>query len=73
MVENQASGVRTYLTGYDPSGTLIEIASGDVERIVRLCFHLDELQSKYSEAGNAKKSLRQGGDAHKSQNLDACG
>jgi len=35
-------GVRTFLTGYEGE-TVLEIGKGDIERIVRLCFHLDKL------------------------------
>ncbi len=38
-------GVRTFLTGYDGE-TVLEIGKGDIERIVRLCFHLDKLISR---------------------------
>jgi putative transposase len=37
--------VRTFLTGYDGE-TVLEIGKGDIERIVRLCFHLDKLISR---------------------------
>ncbi|MEY3868770.1 MAG: hypothetical protein RLZZ338_2661, partial [Cyanobacteriota bacterium] len=38
-------GVRTFLTGYDGE-TVLELGKGDIERIVRLCFHLDKLISR---------------------------
>lgn len=38
-------GVRTFLTGYDGE-TVLEIGKGDIERIIRLCFHLDKLISR---------------------------
>jgi len=38
-------GVRTFLTGYDGE-TVLERGKGDIERIVRLCFHLDKLISR---------------------------
>ena len=40
-----APGVRTFLTGYYGE-TILEIGKGDIERIVRLCFHLDKLISR---------------------------
>lgn len=40
-----APGVRTFLTGYDGE-TVLEIGKGDIERIIRLCFHLDKLISR---------------------------
>jgi len=41
-------GVRTFLTGYDGE-TVLEIGKGDIERIVRLCFHLDKLISRAAQ------------------------
>lgn len=41
-------GVRTFVTGYDPLGTCIEVGKGDVGRIYRLCRTLDRLVSKLS-------------------------
>lgn len=38
-------GIRTFLTGYDGESVL-EIGLADIERIVRLCFHLDKLLSR---------------------------
>ena len=39
-------GVRTFCTGYDPSGMMLEFGVGDIQRIHRLCFVLDKLVSK---------------------------
>ena len=39
-------GVRTFLTGYDPDGRLVEIGSGDITRVVRLLVQADKVQSK---------------------------
>lgn len=48
-------GVRTFLTGYDGE-TVLEIGKGDIERIVRLCFHLDKLISRaYQKQVKAKQ------------------
>ena len=53
--ENQARvvaldpGVRTFQTGYDPHGKLLEFGKGDINRIERLCKHLDTLQSKCAD------------------------
>lgn len=38
-------GIRTFLTGYD-GDEVLEIGKGDIERVVRLCFHLDDLISR---------------------------
>ncbi len=38
-------GVRTFLTGYDGE-TVLKMGKGDIERIVRLWFHLDKLISR---------------------------
>lgn len=42
-------GVRTFQTGYCPSGSTLEIGKGDIGRIARLCWALDKLQSKWSQ------------------------
>ncbi len=47
-------GVRTFLTGYDGE-TVLEIARGDIGRVVRLCLHLDDLLSRSTKV---KASLR---------------
>lgn len=44
-------GVRTFMTGYSPEGTIIEWGKGDVQRIYRLCHAHDKLQSKWSQKG----------------------
>lgn len=41
-------GVRTFCSGYDPSGKMIEWGVNDIQRIRRLCKHLDNLQSRWS-------------------------
>jgi putative transposase len=51
-------GVRTFQTGYDPSGLVIECGKYDVQRIYRLCYHLDKLQSKWSKKEGVKKHQR---------------
>jgi putative transposase len=38
-------GVRTFMTGYDPSGSAIEWGKNDISRLYRLCRHFDKLQS----------------------------
>jgi len=39
-------GVRTFMTGYDPSGLAIEWGKNDIARIYRLCHAHDKIQSK---------------------------
>ena len=43
-------GVRTFSTGYSPSGIAFEWGKGDIGRIYRLCYALDKLQSKWSQS-----------------------
>src|SRR6185369_8669496 len=38
-------GVRTFMTGYNPSGEAIEWGEGDISRLYRLCSHYDRIQS----------------------------
>ncbi|CAG8798034.1 35873_t:CDS:2, partial [Racocetra persica] len=42
-------GVRTFSTGYSPSGLTIEWGKNDIGRIYRLCYALDKLQCKWSQ------------------------
>ncbi|MGB2444664.1 MAG: hypothetical protein ACPIC5_07965, partial [Candidatus Poseidoniaceae archaeon] len=42
-------GVRTFVTGYDPSGLICEWGKGDIGRIYRLCHVLDKLQGRWSQ------------------------
>jgi putative transposase len=39
-------GIRTFMTGYDPSGLTVKWGNGDVERIYRLCFIHDMIQGR---------------------------
>ena len=39
-------GVRTFMTGYDPSGMAVECGKNDIGRIYRLCHAYEKLQSK---------------------------
>lgn len=41
-------GVRTFVTGYDPDGRIMECGKSDVGRIYRLCNAFDRLQSRWS-------------------------
>lgn len=41
-------GVRTFMTGFDPSGLAVEWGKGDFERIHKLAFNWSRLQSKWN-------------------------
>jgi putative transposase len=41
-------GVRTFLSGYNPDGSLTSFGDKDIGKIMSLCRHLDKLQSKCS-------------------------
>lgn len=41
-------GVRVFNTCYDPDGVAVEVGSGDVGRIYRLCHVIDKLQKEWS-------------------------
>ena len=52
-------GVRTFMTGYNPSGEVIEWGKGDISRIYRLCLHYDRIQGERdSTHGKANKRRR---------------
>jgi putative transposase len=64
--ENQASsggervvaidpGVRTFATGYDPTGSVFEFGAGDMGRIHRLCAHADKLVSRIAKAERKRR------------------
>jgi putative transposase len=42
-------GMRTFCTGYDPDGIIVKVGKSDISRIDKLCYHYDELQSKWSQ------------------------
>ncbi|MGA1698979.1 MAG: RNA-guided endonuclease InsQ/TnpB family protein [Ilumatobacteraceae bacterium] len=44
-------GIRTFMTGYDPSGAVIEWGRNDIQRISRLCNALDLLCAKRDAKG----------------------
>jgi putative transposase len=48
-------GVRTFQTGYDPSGTILEFGRNDGGRIARLCWHMDKLHSKSETKGLSRR------------------
>jgi putative transposase len=43
------SEVRTFCTGYDPDGIIVEVGKSDISKIDKLCYHYDKLQSKWSQ------------------------
>jgi transposase len=36
-------GIRTFCTGYDPDGIIMEVVKSDISRIYRLCYSYDKL------------------------------
>jgi putative transposase len=42
-------GMRTFCTGYDPDGIIVELGKSDISRIYRPCNFYDQLQSKWSQ------------------------
>jgi putative transposase len=42
-------GMKTFCTGYDPDGIIVEVEKSDISRIYRLCNTYDKLQSKWSQ------------------------
>jgi putative transposase len=50
-------GMRTFCTGYDPDGIIVEVGKSDISRIDKLCYHYDKLQSKWfqSEINHRKR------------------
>jgi putative transposase len=52
-------GVRTFMTGYDPSGKILEIGANDMTRIYRLCDTMDDIQSRFQQpTTKARKRYR---------------
>ena len=47
-------GVRTFMTGYDPSGIAVEWGKNDIGRVYRLCHAYDKLQSKRDQIHGKK-------------------
>jgi putative transposase len=41
--------MRTFCTGYDLDGIIVEVGKSDISRIDKLCHHYDKLQSKWSQ------------------------
>jgi transposase len=42
-------GMRTFFTGYDSDGIIVELGKSDISRIYRLCNSYDKLQSKWPQ------------------------
>lgn len=51
-------GVRTFHTGYDPTGYLFEFGKGDIGHIYRICVHMDSLQSRIASDTNLRHRAR---------------
>lgn len=51
-------GVRTFLTGYDPSGAVIEIGKGATKRLERLNNYLNGIDTKMSKAKSCRQRVR---------------
>ena len=49
-------GVRTFVTGYDPDGRVVEWGRGDIGRICRMCSYYDRLQGKIMVPTTRKRS-----------------
>ena len=47
-------GVRTFFTGYSPSGEVVEWGVDDICRIRRICYSIDRLQSKMGVQDNTR-------------------
>ncbi|RHZ71064.1 hypothetical protein Glove_262g33 [Diversispora epigaea] len=53
-IQEKDPGVRTFMTGYDPSGIAIEWGKNDIGRIYRLSHKYDKLQSKLNSIPEKK-------------------
>jgi putative transposase len=51
-------GIRTFVTGYDPSGLAMEWGKNDIGRIYRLCYAVDDLQSRWTSDPNVRHHRR---------------
>lgn len=47
-------GIRTFVTGYDPSGEIIEVAKGDSNALFKMCLGVDKVTSKIAKAKRHK-------------------
>ena len=48
-------GVRTFLTGYDPSGKVLHIGQDDANKVFQMCRVVDKLMAKVSASKNHKQ------------------
>ena len=48
-------GCRTFMSGYDADGSVLEWGKGDLSRIQRLCTYLDALQSRIDTSPRARR------------------
>eukprot|EP00952_Eustigmatos_sp_NYUAD-ZCMA_P000951 4091-Eustigmatos_ZCMA.PRE.1 len=48
-------GVRTFLTGYDPSGHVVEFAKDTSDKLFRMCLGVDKIMAKVAKAKNHKQ------------------
>ena len=46
--------VRTFRTGYDPSGTILEIGKSDVDKVFKMCYRIDRIMARVAKAKNHK-------------------
>jgi putative transposase len=51
-------GVRTFHTIYDSTGCIFEVGKNDIGRIYRLCYYLDNLESRITSASSKKQKYR---------------
>jgi len=51
-------GVRTFMTGYDPEGKILEVGAGDIGRIFRLSYKYDKFQSLVDKSKFKKKTRK---------------
>ena len=51
-------GVRTFMTGYDPEGRVIEVGKGDIGRIFRLSYKYDKFQSLVDKSKFNRKTRK---------------
>ncbi|KAF0455968.1 transposase [Gigaspora margarita] len=50
-------GVRSFLTGYDPEGNVVEFCKNDFSRLSKLCVHHDKYQSQLTKMNSEKNIM----------------